>query len=86
MTELAGVRMASWKSELPNLGNLQPRSFVDAHYWIVGVGIREHLSEIGRFGRHMTIIDVASDDFHSMFFVGLPSVTSLARKPQEVEL
>ena len=67
MTELAGVRMGSWSTELPNPGSFRPRSFADAHYWIVGVGLEEHADELGRYGTNRTVIDVKSPRFDQVF-------------------
>lgn len=76
MTELAGVRMGSWGKALPSIGGFRPRSFVDAHCWIIGVGIRRHLPEdMGRAGRNITIMDALSEDFDELFTVtGLESL------------
>lgn len=72
MTELAGVRMGSWLSPLPAVGAFRPRSFVDAHHWVIGVGIDEHLEELGAFGRNTTVIDVNSKQFGDMFEMEFP--------------
>jgi uncharacterized protein (DUF58 family) len=72
MTELAAVRMGSWKAELPNLGSFRPRSFTDAHYWVIGVGVSQHLGELGVQRGNVTVIDTLSEEFENMFTVELP--------------
>ena len=67
MTELAGVRMGSWSAALPSLDGFHPRSFVDSHYWVIGVGVSKHMVPIGRSGRSVTVIDVQSDRFTRLF-------------------
>ncbi|MBN2210821.1 MAG: DUF58 domain-containing protein, partial [Sedimentisphaerales bacterium] len=68
MTDLSGVRMGSWNTRLPSFGGFRPRSFVDAHCWIIGVGIRRHLpEEVSRTTRNVTIIDALNDDFFGLF-------------------
>ena len=67
MTELAGVRMGSWEAQLPNLGSFRPRSFADAHYWVIGVGISQHAELLSGHEKNMTIIDCLSDNFQDIF-------------------
>lgn len=67
MTELASVRMGRWGGKLPNVGAFRPRSFSDAHYWVIGVGISQHQDEIGGSSQNMTIIDCLSERFDDMF-------------------
>ena len=67
MTELAGVRMGSWEAELPNVGSFRPRSFADAHHWVIGVGISKHADLLGGQRKNMTVIDCLADGFDEMF-------------------
>lgn len=67
MTELSGVRMGSWTGQLPNLGAFRPRSFSDAHFWIIGVGVSKHQQEIGGIGQSTTVIDCLSERFEEIF-------------------
>jgi len=68
MTDLSGVRMGSWNTRLPSFGGFRPRSFVDAHCWIIGVGVRWHLpEEVSRITRNVTVIDALDDAFPGLF-------------------
>jgi uncharacterized protein (DUF58 family) len=67
MTELAGVRMGKWESNLPDVGSFQPRSFADAHFWVVGVGISNHIEDTCRHHTNITVIDVQSEGFSHLF-------------------
>jgi hypothetical protein len=86
MTELAGVRMGSWQDELPSENSFRPRSFVDTHCLVVGVGVSSRLENWGRYGRNVTIIDVRSKRFRDLFAMAHPPVSSLWRKPSEAVL
>ena len=72
MTELAGVRMGGRGAELPNVGAFRPRSFGEAHCWVVGVGVSKHFGEISSYGSNMTVIDVQSARFKQLFAIAHP--------------
>ena len=74
MTELAGVRMGNWDTEMPHPGSFRPRSFHNVHYWILGVSVKEHLGEVLGGHANITIIDSASEDFDELFEVDLPGL------------
>jgi len=80
MTELAGVRMGTWEDQLPGIDTLHPRTFADAHCWVIGVGIYKHGYETGRFRPNVTLVDVDTEAFHRMF--SPPELLSLSRRKE----
>jgi uncharacterized protein (DUF58 family) len=84
MTELAGVRMGSWQDDLPSVGSFRPRSFVDAHYWVIGVGVSRHMTDMGRYARNVTVIDAESESFHELFTMAHPDAVQRPRRLSEV--
>jgi uncharacterized protein (DUF58 family) len=83
MTELAGVRMGKWESNLPDVGGFQPRTFTDAHFWVVGVGISNHVDDACRFHRNITVVDVQTEAFGHLFTPSPPAL-GVAKKIAEV--
>jgi uncharacterized protein (DUF58 family) len=67
MTELAIVEMAVIDDSDSGVGGIYPKSFRDAHRWIVGVGIIDRYSDVAGYRGSSSLIDVLEDKFSNIY-------------------